>query len=78
MIEPIDFLVSLQGYLIVNRQIVSADINDFEYTPRPEYEGRFTVFNEIDEQAVIVRFFEHIQMVQPHIISTYNGDSFDW
>jgi len=28
---------------------MSADVEDFEYTPRPEFEGNFTVFNEPDE-----------------------------
>jgi hypothetical protein len=28
---------------------MSADIEDFEYTPRPEFEGQFTVFNEPNE-----------------------------
>jgi len=39
----------LQGFLIINREIVSEDIEDFEYTPKPEYEGQFTVINEPDE-----------------------------
>jgi hypothetical protein len=38
-----------QGYLITNREIVSEDIEDFEFTPKPEYEGPFCVFNEPDE-----------------------------
>jgi len=38
-----------QGYLITNRQVVSEDIADFEYTPKPEFEGPFIVFNEPDE-----------------------------
>lgn len=38
-----------QGFLICNREIVSQDVEDFEYTPRPEFEGPFTVFNEQDE-----------------------------
>ena len=46
-----NFLVflPLKGYLIINREIVSEDIEDFEYTPKPEYEGQFTVINEPDE-----------------------------
>jgi len=28
---------------------MSADVEDFEYTPRPEFEGNFAVFNEPDE-----------------------------
>ena len=42
-----------QGYLITNREIVSEDIEDFEYTPRPEFEGPITVFNEPDEVILI-------------------------
>jgi len=38
-----------KGYLITNREIVSEDIEDFEFTPKPEYDGPFTVFNEVDE-----------------------------
>lgn len=51
---------ALQGFLIVNREIVSEDVEDFEYTPRPEFEGPFTVFNEANEKDVIRRFFDHI------------------
>lgn len=40
---------TLQGYLICNREIVSQDVEDFEFTPRPEFEGPFIVYNEPDE-----------------------------
>lgn len=43
-----------QGYLITNREIVSEDIEDFEYTPRPEFEGPIIVFNEADEVLIII------------------------
>lgn len=36
----ISYMVDKQGYLIVNREVVSEDISDFEYTPKPEFEGR--------------------------------------
>ena len=39
----------IQGYLLVNREVVAADVENFEYTPKPEYEGPFTVYNEPDE-----------------------------
>lgn len=68
----------LLGYLITNREILSADIEDFEYTPKPEYEGKFTIFNEPNEAALIRKFFEHILEVRPHVFVTYNGDFFDW
>jgi len=67
-----------QGFLITNREIISSEIEDFEYTPKPEYEGVFTVFNEPDEVSLLQRFFDHILDVKPHIFVTYNGDFFDW
>lgn len=45
----ISYMVDGQGFLITNREIVSEDIDDFEYTPKEGYEGPFTVFNEADE-----------------------------
>ncbi|KAF2077511.1 hypothetical protein CYY_001210 [Polysphondylium violaceum] len=77
-IMMISYMLDKQGYLIVNREIVSQDIDDFEYTPKPEFPGPFTVFNEADEKATIERFFEHIKETKPHIFVTYNGDFFDW
>ncbi|KAK4703165.1 DNA polymerase epsilon subunit 1, partial [Phenoliferia sp. Uapishka_3] len=74
----ISYMVDGQGYLITNREIVSADIEDFEYTPKPEYEGPFIIMNEDDEPATLRRFFEHIRELKPTVIATYNGDSFDF
>lgn len=64
--------------MITNREIISADVDDFEYTPKPEFEGFFTIFNEQDEASLLRKFFEHIMEVRPHIFVTYNGDFFDW
>lgn len=77
-IMMISYMIDGQGYLITNREIVSEDIEDFEYTPKPEYEGDFTVFNEPDEPALIRRWFEHIRESKPTVMATYNGDSFDF
>ncbi|KAI9179806.1 DNA polymerase epsilon catalytic subunit [Blastocladiella emersonii ATCC 22665] len=74
----ISYVIDGQGYLITNREIVSEDIDDFEYTPKPEFEGPFVVFNEANEFDLLRRFFDHIVEVQPHVIVTYNGDFFDW
>ncbi len=74
----ISYMIDGQGFLITNREIVSEDISDFEYTPRPEYEGPFLIFNEPDEKAVLERFFLHIKEAKPTVIATYNGDFFDW
>ena len=49
VIMMVSYMVDGQGYLITNREVVSANVDDFEYTPKPEYEGPFTVYNEPDE-----------------------------
>ena len=48
-IMMISYMVDGQGFLITNREIVSEDIDDFDYTPKPEFEGPFMIFNEEDE-----------------------------
>lgn len=77
-IMMISYMIDGQGFLITNREIVSEDIEDFEYTPKPEYEGPFTIFNEADEAALIRRWFEHIREAKPTVMATFNGDSFDF
>uniref|UniRef100_A0A8C8XUY3 DNA polymerase epsilon catalytic subunit n=1 Tax=Panthera leo TaxID=9689 RepID=A0A8C8XUY3_PANLE len=77
-IMMISYMIDGQGYLITNREIVSEDVGDFEFTPKPEYEGPFCVFNEPDEVHLIQRWFEHVQEAKPTIMVTYNGDFFDW
>ncbi|XP_015122503.1 DNA polymerase epsilon catalytic subunit A isoform X1 [Diachasma alloeum] len=77
-IMMISYMVDAQGYLIINREIISEDIEDFEYTPKPEFEGIFKVFNEANEKATIRKFFDHILELRPHIFVSYNGDFFDW
>lgn len=74
----ISYMIDGQGFLITNREIVSEDISDFDYTPKPEYDGPFLVFNEPDERGVLERFFLHIKEARPTVIATYNGDNFDW
>ncbi|KAL3922010.1 MAG: hypothetical protein SGILL_002437 [Bacillariaceae sp.] len=67
-----------EGFLICSRTIVSQDVSDFEYTPKPKYPGPFHIFNEADEEASIRRFITEFQRYKPQIVVTYNGDSFDW
>jgi DNA polymerase epsilon subunit 1 len=67
-----------KGYLITSRSIVSEDVSDFEYTPKPSYPGPFHIFNEADELSLIRRFIEEFRTYRPQIVVTYNGDSFDW
>lgn len=56
----ISYMVDGQGYLITNRDIVSEDIEDFEYTPREGYEGPFIVFNERDEARNASAHITHV------------------
>ena len=52
----ISYMIDGEGFLITNREIISEDIEDFEYTPKPEYPGLFTIFNEPDEKHLLMRF----------------------
>ena len=47
----ISYMVDKQGYLIVNREVVSEDIDDFEYTPKPEFEGQAPLAARADHIA---------------------------
>ena len=74
----ISYMVDGRGYLITNREVVSADCADFEYSPKPEFKGPFTVFNERDEAALLRRWFAHVRELKPAVFVTYNGDWFDF
>eukprot|EP01039_Chlorochromonas_danica_P000441 gene441-475_t len=74
----ISYMTKGQGYLIINREIVSEDVDDFEYTPKPSFPGPFKVINVANEEVVLRTFINHVQELRPHIIVTYNGDRFDW
>lgn len=75
----ISYVLDGKGFLITNRGIVGADVVNFEYSPKPEYDvGKFTVFNEVDEKATLDKFFSHIRETRPFIFTTFNGDNFDW
>eukprot|EP00917_Polyrhabdina_sp_WS-2016_P013570 GHVP01029742.1.p1 GENE.GHVP01029742.1~~GHVP01029742.1.p1 ORF type:complete len:1499 (+),score=286.83 GHVP01029742.1:49-4497(+) len=67
-----------KGYLITNREWISEDIPDFTYTPKEEYHGEFSTFNERDEPSLLKRFYSLIRESKPVFYITYNGDSFDW
>ncbi|WFD34820.1 DNA-directed DNA polymerase [Malassezia cuniculi] len=78
VIMMISYMIDGHGFLITNREVISEDIEDFEYTPKDDYPGPFMVFNEPDEKALLERFISHIQEARPTVIATYNGDSFDF
>ena len=77
-IMMISYMIDGAGYLICNQEIIAEDIEDFEFTPRPEFPGKFHVFNVPNEEALIRHFFDHILQIKPTIMVTYNGDYFDW
>ncbi|KAM0681544.1 DNA polymerase epsilon catalytic subunit [Glugoides intestinalis] len=66
------------GELVINRKIVSEDIEDFEYHAKDEMQCNFKVSNENSEEALLIRFLEIILEHRPHIMTTYNGSFFDW
>ncbi|KAF7120543.1 hypothetical protein RHSIM_Rhsim13G0107600 [Rhododendron simsii] len=78
LIMMISYMVDGQGYLIINRECVGEDIEDLEYTPKPEFEGFFTVTNVKNEEELLRHWFAHMREVKPGIYVTYNGDFFDW
>lgn len=44
----ISYMTKGQGYLIINREIVSEDVDDFEYTPKPSFPGSISIsFNVV-------------------------------
>ena len=77
-IYMISYMVNGQGYLILSTHVVSEDVADFEYTPKPGYPGPFHIFNERTEEDLIRRFLAEWQRIRPQICVTYNGDFFDF
>ncbi|ETV91373.1 hypothetical protein, variant 2 [Aphanomyces invadans] len=77
-IYMISYMVDRQGFLICNREFVSQDVDDFEYTPKSDYPGPFECVNVTNEFELIRYFFNHVKELNPHIFVTYNGDFFDW
>ncbi|GKC43037.1 DNA polymerase epsilon catalytic subunit A-like protein isoform X1 [Tanacetum coccineum] len=73
----ISYMVDGRGYLIINRECVGEDIEDLEYTPKPEFEGYFKVANVKNEVELIKLWFSHMREVKPGIYVTYNRDFLD-
>ena len=51
----ISYMIDGQGYLICNREIMSTDVDDFEYTPKPEYEGIQGIRRQIVKSNSVLR-----------------------
>ncbi|KAI5191593.1 DNA polymerase epsilon subunit 1 [Nematocida minor] len=77
-IMMISIMSSIGGWLIVNREIVSEDIQPFEFRPTEDIGGDFDIHNEKNEEHLLSRFMEIIHVFKPHVVTTYNGDYFDW
>ena len=73
----ISYMIDGDGFLITNRSIISEEIEDFQYTPKPEFDGHFHIFNEKDEEHLLKRFVNHCKERRPNIFVTFNGDYFD-
>jgi DNA polymerase epsilon subunit 1 len=74
----LSYMLDGAGFLIVNREVVTEDIEPFEYTPKPEYEGHFVIFNVADEAALLRKWFDEMRAYRPMVYATYNGDYFDF
>jgi molybdopterin adenylyltransferase len=52
-IYMVSYMLDGAGFLLINREIVSEDVPDFEYSPTKEFAGPFVTRNLPDERAVI-------------------------
>ena len=53
-------------------------VEGFEYAPKPEFECQCFIYNEASERDCIDRFFQIIEDYKPFIITSFNGDYFDF
>ncbi|CAD8121665.1 unnamed protein product [Paramecium sonneborni] len=69
---------SQNSILITNMQKLGQEVQPFDYAPKPEFSTNVIIYNESDEKALLLRFFKVILDYKPLIISSFNGDRFDW
>jgi len=74
----ISAMIDGRGVLLINREVVSEDVPDFEYTPKKAFPGPFVVENLPTERETLQRFFDICKETRPQVYVTYNGDWFDW
>lgn len=74
----ISYVIDGETFLIVNREMVGADVQEFFYCPKKDIEAQVTVYNEPNELACLVKFFQHIKLTKPLVITSFNGDMFDF
>jgi hypothetical protein len=46
-----------------DREVVTEDISDFEYSPMPKFPGPFKIFNVENEEALLRKFVSHVQVI---------------
>ncbi|GJW45849.1 DNA polymerase epsilon catalytic subunit [Tanacetum coccineum] len=66
------YMVDGRGYLIINRECVGEDIEDLEYTPKPEFEGYFKVTNvknEVNPEDMVRFAMEKPQTMASYLVS---------
>lgn len=73
----ISYVIDGNFFLITNREILSSDVKEFDYSPKPDISGTVTIYNEESEKACLQKFFRHVRAVRPLVITTFNGDFFD-
>ena len=62
-IYMISYMIAGQGYLLINRELVSENVSNFEYTPdRSKFPGPFEVINLTSEEEMLTKFIRHIQV----------------
>lgn len=69
---------SENSILITNKEFMPEEVINFHYAPKPEFATDVVVYNEVDEKSLLIRFFNVIIDYKPLIISSFNGDRFDW
>lgn len=50
----------------------------FDYAPKPAFAVEVDIYNEKNEYDTMKRFFKVIIDYKPTIITSFNGDKFDW
>ncbi len=48
----ISYMIDKQGYLIINREVVGGNIDNFEYTPKPEFDGEFPLSHRTSDGSI--------------------------
>eukprot|EP00760_Papus_ankaliazontas_P037243 PhM_4_TR8447/c0_g1_i1/m.51369/K02324/POLE1; DNA polymerase epsilon subunit 1 len=68
-----------RGLLMINREVVADDIENFEYIPKHGHSPVDTVVTNLpNEKELLKYFFKVCREFKPHVVVTYNGDVFDF